>query len=200
VYECEIGNSVKIYIVMKKLTVSTIVLLTILLITGCGGKDIGTKTKLERYTENLIQLYPNFATNEMAKKSINDSIAVMSKNAIGKDAILLDSVAFKFDGLREGKYGKCALFVAEPFMFIDNLNKNSNDKSIAVTINISAFGSVDDNIASKLDGNKKYFIKGKIHSIDLKNFLNVYYVSSFDALNLGTYILDDMSISEIPQD
>ena len=107
---------------MKKLTLSTIVLLTILLITGCGGKDIGTKTKLERYTEKLIQLYPNFATNEMAKKSINDSIAVMSKNAIGKDAILLDSVAFKFDSLREGKSGKCALFVAEPFMFIDNLN------------------------------------------------------------------------------
>ena len=83
----------------------------------------------------------------------------MSKNAIGKDAILLDSVAFKFDGLREGKSGKCALFVAEPFMFIDNLNKNSNDKSIAVTINISAFGSVDDNVASKLDGNKKYFLR-----------------------------------------
>ena len=181
---------------MRKLL---IILFTVSLLIGCGSKDLGKKTNLERYTANLVQLYPNFETNEMAEKAIKDSIVAMSKNTVGKNAILLDSVMFRFDGLKEGKRGKCALFVAEPFMFVDNQDKDGNNKSISVTINISAFGRVDDSIASKLDGKKTYIIKGKVHSVDFDNTLCVFYMSSINAINFGTYILDNMVVSETQQ-
>lgn len=149
-----------------------------------------------KYAKSLVSQYPNYASNEMAKDAINDSIINHSRSFIGKDARDLDDIVFSFDDLLDGKDGKCAIFVSSTNFSID-APSNSSDKYISPFVKIIAFGRIDNNIAAKLDKNCKYKVSGKLHEWDGENNLNVLMSSMSDDLDFGTYILDDMTITEI---
>lgn len=161
---------------------------------SCSDGDVA-KPFVAQYAETLISQYPNYASNDMAKSIVKDSISNHIKSYIGNDAKDLDGVEFHFDKLIDGKKGKCAVFTSNIYISID-APANNQDKYIIGNVKIIAFGNVDDTIASKLDNKIKYSISGILHDWDDGNALNIIYSSSYDDLDFGTYILDDMKVKE----
>lgn len=149
-----------------------------------------------KYAKSLVSQYPNFDSNYMAKETVRDSITNHSRSFIGKTAKDLDDIVFSFYDLIDGKNGKCAIFKFSTPLTID-APSNSKNKYISSSVKIIAFGRVDDDVAAKLDKNCKYRVSGKLHEWDGDNNLQVLMSSMSDDLDFGTYILDDMTITEI---
>lgn len=149
-----------------------------------------------KYAKSLVSQFPNFASNDITKEIVRDSITNHARSFIGKNAKDLDDIVFTFEDLIDGKGGKCAIFVSSTYLTID-APSNSTDKYITSSVKIIAFGRVDNDVATKLDKNYKYKVSGKLHEWDGDNNIHVLMSSMSDDLNFGTYILDDMTITEI---
>lgn len=174
--------------------VLSILAILAIFLTSCSDGDI-PKPFVAQYAESLMSQYPNYTSNDIAKGIVKDSISSHIKSYIGNDAKDLDGVEFHFDKLIDGKDGKCAIFTSDVYVSID-APANSQNKYIIGSIKIIAFGKVDDATAATLDNNMKYSISGILHEWDGDNTLNVIRSSSYDDLDFGTYILDDMKVRE----
>lgn len=166
-----------------------------LFFVSCSNENI-IKPYVVQYAESLVYQYPNYASNEIAKEVIKDSISNHAKSYIGNYAKDLNSIEFHFDKLLNGKDSKCAVFTSSSYLSVD-APVNSQNKYICAFLKIIAFGKVDDVTAAKLDKNMKYSISGILHEWDGDNTLNILTSSSYDDLDFGTYILDGMIIKEI---
>jgi hypothetical protein len=168
-----------------------------IILSSCVGTE-ESKPFVVEYANRLIEQYPNFASNEIAKKAVTDSIYNHAMSFVGKQANDLNGIEFKFERLIEGQNGYCAVFTASRYTDIEN-PINNGDKYLGATINIAAFGNISDEVASRLDKNTSYSLSGILHAWDDKNTLNIYHSYAHDALDFGIYILDDILIKEFPE-
>lgn len=144
------------------------------------------------YADRIIGEYPNFGSNEIAKKSVQDSIQVLGESYIGKSPRTLNGVDFKFEELFENGDSVSALFSAVDCVS-DIEDKSGAHKYIITPIEIRVLGRVDSQTAAKLDGNCKYHIDGVLHEWDAKDrFLA--HRNTGGKLFFGTYILDNMNV------
>lgn len=167
-----------------------------LMIASCNNNSTKDDPYLVKYTDKLITQYPNYSSNKLAKEAILDSISTHAQSFIGKEVRDLEGLEFEFYKLIEGEKGYCVVFKGSCISRID-APKGSTNKYVIATSCLVAFGNIDDEIATKLDKNKKYSISGILHNWDGDNSLGISSKVLSDDLDYGTYILDNMSISEI---
>lgn len=167
-----------------------------LMIVSCNTNTTNDDPYLVKYTDQLITQYPNYSSNKLAMEAILDSISKHAQSYIGKNAKDLEGIEFEFYKLIQGEKGYCAVFMGSGLSMVD-APKGSSNKYVTAILHITAFGNVNDEMASKLDKNKKYSISGVLHNWDGDNNLGIYSKILSDDLDFGTYILDNMTISEI---
>lgn len=175
---------------MKKLLFS---LLFPAILISCGGNDAIERTPLEQYTEALITKYPNYASNEMARNAMNDSIKAHANAQIGTIPTDLTGMKFNFREIKEGNDTCVAVFLATGYASID-APANSQNKYITATPGIVVVGKVDKAKASTLDYNIEYSVKGEMFAWDATPWAHTAVVD----IPFGTYFLDTLDISEIP--
>lgn len=147
------------------------------------------------YIDHLVEKYPNFASNEIAERAVEDSIQALGKSYIGKRPEILNGVDFRFEELFENKDTTSALFFAVDCLSqIDD--KSGAHKYIITPIEIRVLGRVDSQTAAKLDRNRLYHIDGVLHAWDeTDRFLPSRMTP--ESLFLGTYILDVMNVKPV---
>lgn len=166
------------------------------LIASCGTNSSVNVPYVVKFTERLITQYPNYSSNKLAKEAVQDSIVKHAQSFIGKEAKDLEGIEFSFYKLINGDNGYCAIFKGSGLSMIE-APKGSSKKYMTASSKIIVFGNVDDVIATKLDSNKEYYISGILHNWDGDNYLGIYSTMTSDDLDFGTYILENMSITEI---
>lgn len=147
------------------------------------------------YTDRIVGEYPNFASNDIAKRAVMDSIQVLGNSYVGKSPETLKGVEFKFEELFENNGTTSALFSSVSCMS-DIEDKSGAHKYIITPIEIRVLGRVDSQTAAKLDGNLRYYIDGIVHAWDNKDRFLAHRHTT-DALFFGTYILDNMNVKSI---
>lgn len=166
------------------------------LLIFCACSNDVEKPEVVRYVDSLVEMYPNYRSNEIAESAILDSISSHYR-PIGQLASDLNGVDFKFvrliENQNDGSYS--ALFVSDGCMSnIDN--PNGNPKYLITDIHIRVLGKVDSETAATLDGNARYNIGGILHEWDAEDVFFVTHKIG-DSFDFGTYILDEMTIKKV---
>lgn len=169
--------------------------ISLLLFFSCDDKREEV-VYVEEYAKQLVLKYPNFKANEIAEAAVKDSIRAHVSLFIGGHPKDIDGVKFRFEKLIEGKNGYCALFTASQYIDVESPSAGGS-KYIGATIQMMAFGNVDDVVASSLDTQKYYKLGGVLHAWDEDNSIPVVRTTYPDRMDFGTYILDDMTVEEV---
>lgn len=172
---------------MKK-TLFAIMACALALFSSCSSEV--QKTNIEQYVQKLVEQYPNYQSNDIARKAVQDSIEARMTSFIGKVPTDIDGLAFRFEELKEDEGEHGAIFSARPYLVMGG----DNDADIA----ISVFGVVSEGLAGQLDRNKQYAIKGTLASWSK----DIYFLRGGDGLStidFGTLFLDNISVSVIEQ-
>lgn len=168
-------------------------MLAAFLYASCSSSE--GKPFVVSYADRIIGEYPNFGSNEIAKRAVMDSIQVLGKSYIGESPKTLNGVDFKFEELFENGDSVSALFSAIDCIS-DIEDKSGAHKYIITPIEIRVLGRVDSQTAAKLDGNSIYHIDGVLHAWDDKDrFLA--HRNTGGKLFFGTYILDNMNVKSV---
>lgn len=175
---------------MKKIMLTAAIFVAMM----CGCTSDTEKPAVVEYVNNLVLKYPNYRTNEITETALLDSIANHVR-PLGQSPVDIAGVDFKFEKLVDNPQTgtKSAVFTSTGCTS-DIENPNGNPKYLMTDINIRVVGTVDDAIAAKLDGNTVYRIDGKLHAWDAADVFGVTH-SIGNAVDFGTYILDDMTIN-----
>lgn len=153
------------------------------------------KPFVEDYIDRLVEEYPNFASNEIAERAVEDSIRNLANSYVGRNPEILNGVEFKFEELFENNDTTSALFSAVSCMSqIDD--KSGAHKYIITPIEILILGRVDSQTAGKLDRNRRYHIGGILHAWDETDRFLASHITP-KSLFLGTYILNNMNITPV---
>lgn len=174
---------------MKKIVCAAIVAV---MMCGCASEK--QKPAVVEYVNDLVMMYPNYRTNEIAESAILDSIANRVR-PVGQSPVDIAGVDFKFAKLVDNPQtgAKSAVFTSTGCTS-DVENPNGNPKYLMTDINIRVVGVVDDATAASLDGNSTYRIDGTLHSWDSKDIFYVTHPIGY-AFDFGTYILEDMTVT-----
>lgn len=171
---------------MKKI----LILLLPVMLWSCGNEK--KQIPVVEYVNGLVEMYPNYRSNEAAEASLLDSIA--NHNHTTKD---LEGVEFRFEKLIENpQTGERSAIFTSIGCTSDIENPNRNPKYLMTDINIRVLGKVDEITATQLDSNIKYNINGVMREWDDKDIFFVTH-SIGHAVDFGTYILDDMQLNPI---
>ena len=173
---------------MKKIACAAIIAV---MMCGCTSKN--ERPAVVQYVNDLVAMYPNYRTNEIAESALLDSIANHVR-PVGQSPIDIAGVDFKFAKLVENSQtgAKSAVFTSTGCTS-DIENPNGNPKYLMTDINIRVVGVVDDKTAASLDGNSTYRIDGILHAWDSKDIFYVTHPIGY-AFDFGTYILDNMTV------
>lgn len=175
---------------MKKIMLVAIVAV---MMAACSSSD-SNKPAVVQYVNDLVTLYPNYRSNDIARTALLDSIANHVRPA-GVSPVDIAGVDFKFAKFVENPQtgAKSAVFTSTGCT--SNIeNPNGNPKYLMTDINIRVLGAIDDVTAAKLDGNSVYRIDGKLHAWDAADVFGVTHKIG-NAVDFGTYILDDMTVN-----
>lgn len=175
-----------------KLHIILSLLLSAIFVCGCQSEK--EDAPIVKYVNGVVAEYPNYRSNEISEKSLNEKLANRDKSV--EDLV---GVNFKFKKLIEnsqtGKYS--ALF--ESTGCTSSIESNADGgKYIINGICILVLGSVDESTASKLNSGIEYEISGTLHAWDEEDKFYCY-DAMLDGFFLGTYILDDMTVKEAKQ-
>ncbi len=174
---------------MKKIFIAALAVA----LSACSSTE--NKPFVVDYADRIVGQYPNFASNDIAKRAVRDSIQVLGNSYIGKSPETLRCVEFKFEELFENNDTISALFSAVSCMS-DIEDKSGAHKYIITPIEIRVLGRVDSQTAAQLDRNRRYHIDGILHAWDNKDrFLA--HRNTTDCLFFGTYILDNMNVKSV---
>lgn len=147
------------------------------------------------YIDRLVEEYPNFASNEIAERAVEDSIRSLGNSYVGKSPEILNGVEFRFEELFENNDTTSALFSAVSCLSqIDD--KSGTHKYIITPIEIRVLGRLDSQTAAKLDRNCRYHIDGVLHAWDETDRFLASRMTT-ESLFLGTYILDNMTVNPV---
>lgn len=161
---------------------------------SCSDKSQG-KLYLVDYVDRLVRQYPNYSSNDIANKALQDSIRMHAESFVGNHPKDIEGLEFTFSDLveKEGEYG--ALFIAHCYSDIND--ESGARKYITSDVVVSVFGVVDKATAAKLDKNRKYYIGGVLEEWDSEQYTSKTYMS--DEICFGTYFLRDIKIETIKQ-
>lgn len=177
-----------------KLLYSAILLVSF--IPGCNTEE-KDPCFLEDYSKELIEKYPNFQSNELAQKAVNDSIKKFCQSYVGKEATLLDSVNFHFLRLIENEEtGKYAALFQSTGLRTSIESSATGGKYVTADPVIAVLGMPDQKTAAKLSSGEEYLISGRVHSWDGDHQIH-YPSTTMSTLDFGTVILDSISIKKI---
>lgn len=167
---------------------------SMLMLCACSNND--EKPEVVRYTNKLVEMYPNYRSNEISEAAMLDSIANHPR-PIGQLASDLDGVDFRFARLIENPNdgSQSALFVSDGCMS-DIENPNGKPKYLITDIHIRVLGKVESETAAKLDGHAQYRVSGILHAWDAND---VFFVTNKvgASVDFGTYILDEMTVERV---
>lgn len=171
-----------------------IIFAAIIAMSMCCCTKSPEKPAIVQYVNNLVSLYPNYRSNEIARAALLDSVANHVR-PIGTSPVDIAGVDFKFAKLVDNPQtgAKSAVFTSTGCTS-DIDNPNGNPKYLMTDINIRVIGAVDDVTAANLDGNSVYRIDGKLHAWDAADVFGVTHTIG-NAVDFGTYILDDMTVN-----
>ena len=175
---------------MKRIMSAAVILAAMM----CGCASDTEKPAVVQYVNDLVKMYPNFRSNALARTALLDSITNHVR-PIGQSPVDISGVSFKFAKLVDNHQTgtKSAVFTSTGCTS-DIENPNGNPKYLMTDINIRVVGAVDDATAAKLDGNTAYRIDGILHAWDAADVFGVTH-SIGNAVDFGTYILDDMTVT-----
>lgn len=143
------------------------------------------KSNIERYAESLVTEFPNYATNELARESLNGAIGTHFKAMLGSEPTEIKGVAFRFEEIAKKGQELGVVFSSRSFLIGD----------VDADVTVSVFGVLDEQTASKLDKTKRYFVSGTLKEWDKEHF----YLRGGDTgttIDCGTLYLEPMSIQE----
>lgn len=176
---------------MKKL----LFIFGIMLMCACSSSH-DEKPAIVEYVNNLVGMYPNYRSNEIANAALLDSVANHSR-PIGKPATDIEGVKFKFAKLIENpQTGEQSALFTSYGCASDIENPNGNPKYLITDINIRVLGSVDAATAAQLDSNREYYISGILRAWDADDVFFVTHSVGY-SVDFGTYILDNMKINPV---
>lgn len=173
---------------MKKIII--LCLLTILVVACNESKK---SSYIETYIESLLTKYPNFASNDVAEKALEDSLENHSKSFIGMVTPDIRDLTFDFDEIIDNGSKQGAIFKTSIYPSIEI--SSSKVKSVCPIVGLCVFIEVPNDIAATLDANKKYRINGILIDWDKTDFS----YSTTSDINLGTYMIGNAKIEEIKQ-
>lgn len=178
---------------MKKLFL--LLSLFVILLSSCSEPK--PESELEAKCEALMEKYPNYESNDIAYKAINDSITAYCESFVGKEASLLKGIEFEFVEIFENKDtgGHAALFRGRVFCEIEA--NGGKTKLIISSPQVMVLGTVGEEQAATLDSNQKYSISGTVHAWDGKNMLGREGVMTHADLSFGTFILNPITVTQI---
>lgn len=167
------------------------------LISSCS--DPKPESELEAKCEQLMEKYPNYESNELASKAINDSIAAYCESFVGKEASLLKGIEFEFIKIYENKDTGAhpALFRGRAFCEIDA--KGGKNKYIISSPQVLVLGTVSEEQVATFDKNQKYAITGSVHAWDGDNLLGHMGAMMPGDLSFGTFILNSITVTQIEE-
>ena len=169
----------------------------VILLSSCS--DPKPASELEAKCEALMEKYPNYESNEIAYKAINDSIAAYCESFVGKDATILKGLEFEFVEIYENKDTGAhpALFRGRAFCEIDA--KGGKNKYIISSPQVLVLGTVSEEQVATFDTNQKYSISGTVHAWDAENMLGHMGVMMPGDLSFGTFVLNPITVTQIEQ-
>ncbi len=164
-------------------------------ITSCS--DPKPESELETKCKALMEKFPNYESNDIAYKVLNDSVASYCESFVGKEATLLRDIEFDYIELFENhdKGTHAALFRGRQFCDIDA--KGGKAKYIISSTQVMVLGTVSEEQAASLDNNQKYAISGSVHAWDGDNMLGHEGVMPHADISFGTFILDPITVTKI---
>lgn len=182
---------------MKHLLYS-ICCLVALLVASCGSDT--PKCQLEQWGENLLTQYPNYRSNDIAKKSFNDSITAYCESFINKEATLFDGVEFTFKKLVENEQTGTHSAIFDGRVYTEIESNADGGKYLSCTFFLNAMGIVSEDFASSLSSGYKYTLSGKVHAWDGDDMLGMKPGScTFNDAYLGMFIIDDLKVTKIEE-
>lgn len=142
------------------------------------------------YVNRLVEMFPNYRSNEIAKSALLDSIANHPHTVAD-----IDGVPFKFVKLIDNPQtgSRSAIFTSSG-LISDIENPNGNPKYLMTDIDMRVIGTVDESTAATLDANRDYYISGELHAWDADDVFSVTNHHSLNYVDFGTYIIDNMTV------
>lgn len=171
------------------------ILSAVLLLASCSSNS-KEQLFIEKYSEQLIEKYPNYESNEIARKAINDSIAHFCKSYVGKDASFFKGVHFRFLRLIENEQkGTHAVLFESTGLFCEIKSEAGGGKYVIANPIFAVLGTPDEATVATLSSGEEYYISGTIHAWDGDHM--IHFPSSNPAnLDFGTVIMETISISK----
>ena len=163
-----------------------------MLMCACASEN--PKPAVVEYVNHLVEMYPNYRSNNIAANALNDSIANHVR-PIGKPAADIAGVSFRFVQMVDNpQTGALSAIFTSTGCTSDIENPNGNPKYLMTDINIRVIGAVDATTAAQLDANRDYSISGTLHAWDAADVFGVTHKIG-NAVDFGTYVLDDMVVT-----
>ena len=154
-------------------------------------------SELEAKCESLMDKFPNYASNEIAAKALNDSVAAYCESFVGREATLLKGIEFEFvktyDNEQKGTHP--ALFEGRAYCEIEA--KGGKNKYIISSPSILVLGTLSNEQTATLDSNQKYSISGIVHAWDGDNLLGEHTVMTPSDIDFGTFIMESINVEVI---
>lgn len=169
---------------------------TILLMVSCSQKGEDQQLQIEKYSQQLIEKYPNFESNEIAQKAIKDSIANFCESYVGKDASFFKGVHFRFLRLIENEQkGTHAALFESTGLFCEIESTAGGGKYVIASPVFAVLGTPDEATAASLSSGEEYYISGQIHAWDGDHMIH-YPSSNPTNLDFGTIIMESIKVTK----
>lgn len=164
---------------------------------ACSKKD-DARPYVLNYTDNLVEQYPGYKSNDMAREIIMDSIHAKCETYVGKDFTLFDGVNFKFIKLFENEQaGTVAGWFRNDYINSDIESTANGGKYVMSSLETLVLGTIDAETASQLASGYSYKITGKVH--DYTPYDDFCLKSSLTDIFFGTFVLDDMTVTKVDE-
>ena len=149
---------------MKKLFMAFVCLMTMVIFASCGSNSYKT-SNLATNIEPIFTQYRNWASNDLVVEPFKNEMISFFKGATGKEFSSFYDGEVRFDEIIPTPEGHnnttdsvAVRFKCSDLVFIENTKGGMDDLEVKFDI----IGKMSKSDASKLDGNLKYHIDGKI--------------------------------------
>lgn len=184
---------------MKQLAFILTIVLSLGLFSCSSSKEEQTP-EIKTYVEGLMEKYPNFHSNELAKTAFMDSISHKCESYIGKQATILNGIEFQFVKIIENPQtgAKSALMKSNSCMA--QIESDAEGKKYIISsLGFQVLGIVDETTAASLSSGYTYSVTGTVHAWDDGD---VFYSLTLtpDDIYMGSFVLNDMVVKKIEKD
>lgn len=182
---------------MKNLILSLVAFITILAVS-CTKET--PQAPIEKWTQNLMEKYPNFRSNDITAQIVADSIKAYSESFVGKKAGLFDGLEFTFEEMLNST-GDTISVMMRGRGFAEIESNVEGAKYISESICCLAVGNVTKEVAANLSSGYKYAVSGRIKELDMESSLfKAKATIMLDDFYFGTFFVEDMQITKLDEE